>query len=70
MGPDKTALSSYIRLFEPMVIKALKVRKIACASVYACSHTKHLYVCFFHSSCTQSLHAPMYKNKFWIFYAN
>lgn len=25
IGPDKTALTSYIRLFEPMVIKALKV---------------------------------------------
>ena len=25
MGPDKTALSSFIRLFEPMVVKALKV---------------------------------------------
>lgn len=25
MGPDKISLTSYIRLFEPMVIKALKV---------------------------------------------
>ena len=28
LGPDKVALSSYIRLFEPMVIKALKVFSI------------------------------------------
>ena len=28
MGPDKTALSSCIRLFEPMVVKALKVRAL------------------------------------------
>ncbi len=25
LGPDRTALGSYIRLFEPMVVKALKV---------------------------------------------
>ncbi|KAK4002443.1 hypothetical protein OUZ56_004272 [Daphnia magna] len=35
IGPDKTALTSYIRLFEPMVIKALKLY-----TVTSCPHVQ------------------------------
>lgn len=64
MGPDKSSMSSYIRLFEPMVIKALKVFNLNRNILE--SRFKLFLLC----SCTQLLAVHMFKSMSWISYAN